>query len=180
MDACWHLSTPTRSSCVPISPAAAASRPPPASQRPRWLLATLPTNGPFVQFCHQAGESVQWFWCEYQFIIQDSLPWALRMQTWGSGANCCFQLYVHFYGKEFLECFHPIFKEVCDPPHMPEKTRHSLPARKASASISHVPPRSRPRSALTKISSPNGTDQLGLWSKEVSLKNMTAKIQNLL
>lgn len=47
-----------------------------------------------------------------------------------------FHVYVHFYGKKFLELFHHILKELYDLQHMQENTRLFLLIHKAPFSIS--------------------------------------------
>lgn len=103
------------------------------------------------------GRGVQRLWCIsllFRSFYPESHRILLEDPDLRSCANCCFQVYVRFYGKEFLALFHHIFQEVYDSRHMPRPDAAS-PLTK-HVSISHLP--LRPRSVLTKIYNSNSTD----------------------
>lgn len=119
---------------MPVFPAAAASQPPPSSQTPWVTVGNFTAQRSFVQFCHQAGEFKDFGVCLlFRSLYPESHRILLEDPDLGSCANCCFQVYVHFYGKEFLAFFHHIFQEVYDSRHMPRPdaacplTRHLFP-----------------------------------------------------
>ena len=82
------------------------------------------------------GRGIQRFWCIrllFRSFYPESHQIPLEDPDLRSCANCCFQVYVHFYGKGFLAFFHHIFKEVYDPRHIPRPdaacplTKHLFP-----------------------------------------------------
>lgn len=103
MDACWHLEHPLLD--LPVSPSLLQQlhpnlHQPPRSHGDRWQLY-WPTVLLF-SFATRQGNLCNGFWCEYQIHYSDFLPWALRMQTWGSGAKLLFPSICAFLAGRIL------------------------------------------------------------------------------